>query len=61
MGISPPDSARQKHQASPGEGVWVNIWVEMSAGRVRGRAPTDRNPLSRPSADTFYKYPGRAA
>ena len=37
-GISPPDSARQKRQASPGEGVWVNIWVEMSAGGVGGRA-----------------------
>ena len=41
-GISPPDSARQKHQASPGEGVWVNIWVEMSAGGVGGRASYGR-------------------
>lgn len=42
MGISPPDSARQKHQASPGEGVWVNIWVEMSAGRVRAEPLPER-------------------
>lgn len=45
----------------PGEGIRVNIWVELAAAAgERSLLPEEMAPLSQAlSDDTFYKHPGR--
>lgn len=59
--VSPTTRGDQSTRALSGEGVWVNIWVEIAAAGMVSRAGylRKRPLLPGPRVIRFYKHPGK--